>query len=279
MEEQIVAIQNQGLDATIEYLKENLPEYENAWSISKNNIQSEWEFLYGVVDGTITEIQSRIPDFTDLLTQLREAANLVSQINMGSSNGGTQTTINNPSPPPPPPPPVVNASQTTKTEWGLWRNLSSTQEIRDLYQITYDAKGNEINRQVVDTETRRKTQTNSGSSGSKYVPVMQAYASGGLASFTGPAWLDGTPSKPERILSPVQTELFDKMVSNLESLRAYNTTNNAIVGASSAVNVANVAITVGNLETDQQFMDAGMAFAKELKAAIKERGLNINKKR
>jgi len=34
------------------------------------------------------------------------------------------------------------------------------------------------------------------------------YASGGLANFTGPAWLDGTPSKPELVLNAADTQNF-----------------------------------------------------------------------
>ena len=34
------------------------------------------------------------------------------------------------------------------------------------------------------------------------------YATGGLASYTGPAWLDGTPSKPELVLNPTDTKNF-----------------------------------------------------------------------
>lgn len=34
------------------------------------------------------------------------------------------------------------------------------------------------------------------------------YAKGGLANYTGPAWLDGTPSKPELVLNPTDTKNF-----------------------------------------------------------------------
>ena len=38
--------------------------------------------------------------------------------------------------------------------------------------------------------------------------TLAGYASGGLADFTGPAWLDGTRSKPEMVLSPTDTQNF-----------------------------------------------------------------------
>jgi hypothetical protein len=47
-------------------------------------------------------------------------------------------------------------------------------------------------------------------------PNFKKYKTGGLANFTGPAWLDGTPSKPEYILNAAQTERFFSLVDVLE---------------------------------------------------------------
>ena len=43
----------------------------------------------------------------------------------------------------------------------------------------------------------------------------KAYATGGLNTYTGPAWLDGTPSKPEYVLNSEQTEAFLALVQQL----------------------------------------------------------------
>jgi hypothetical protein len=45
------------------------------------------------------------------------------------------------------------------------------------------------------------------------------YASGGLADFTGPAWLDGTKTRPEYVLNADQTKAFFTLVDILGSLR------------------------------------------------------------
>lgn len=47
----------------------------------------------------------------------------------------------------------------------------------------------------------------------------KAYETGGIADFTGPAWLDGTPTKPEYILNAQQTERFFSLVDVLEGLK------------------------------------------------------------
>ena len=58
---------------------------------------------------------------------------------------------------------------------------------------------------------------------------LRQYKTGGLADFTGPAWLDGTKSKPEYILNADQTKAFFTLVDVLSGLgarKADSTENN-----------------------------------------------------
>ena len=48
---------------------------------------------------------------------------------------------------------------------------------------------------------------------------LHEYKTGGLADFTGPAWLDGTRSRPEYILNADQTKAFFNLIDVLGSLR------------------------------------------------------------
>ena len=72
-----------------------------------------------------------------------------------------------------------------------------------------------------------------------------AYKTGGLADFTGPAWLDGTPSKPEYILNPTQTERFFSLVDVLESFDK-NSKESKPIGD----NYFDISINVEKLEND-----------------------------
>jgi hypothetical protein len=45
---------------------------------------------------------------------------------------------------------------------------------------------------------------------------LNTYETGGLADFTGPAWLDGTKSRPEYVLNAAQTERFFSLIDVLE---------------------------------------------------------------
>lgn len=47
---------------------------------------------------------------------------------------------------------------------------------------------------------------------------VKAYKTGGLADYTGPAWLDGTPSKPEIVLNAQDTKNFIELKNVLASL-------------------------------------------------------------
>ena len=59
-------------------------------------------------------------------------------------------------------------------------------------------------------------------------PVQKFYASGGLVNYTGPAWVDGTPNKPEAFLSAEDTERIGnaaKLLSNIPMLSPTANTN------------------------------------------------------
>ena len=47
---------------------------------------------------------------------------------------------------------------------------------------------------------------------------VAAYKRGGLNTQTGLAWLDGTKTSPERVLSATQTKLFESLVASLEEM-------------------------------------------------------------
>ena len=57
---------------------------------------------------------------------------------------------------------------------------------------------------------------------------FKKYATGGLNTSTGMAWLDGTPSKPEYVLNALQTEAFLKLANVLPNIfnNDIGTTNN-----------------------------------------------------
>ena len=72
-----------------------------------------------------------------------------------------------------------------------------------------------------------------------------AFKTGGLADFTGPAWLDGTPSKPEYVLNAVQTERFFSLIDVLESF-----SKNSNGGSTSGDTTIDIDINVEKISDD-----------------------------
>ena len=78
---------------------------------------------------------------------------------------------------------------------------------------------------------------------------VSAYATGGVADYTGLAWLDGTPANPERVLSPEQTKSFDSLVGIMDDLRSSGVSMEAISNMakwSTLVNVPSIFSYVGS---------------------------------
>ena len=74
---------------------------------------------------------------------------------------------------------------------------------------------------------------------------VKAYAKGGLADFTGPAWLDGTKSKPELVLNARDTENFIQLKNILSNLLRGDTSS-----GNSGDNYFEIHIDVDSLNND-----------------------------
>jgi hypothetical protein len=74
---------------------------------------------------------------------------------------------------------------------------------------------------------------------------LLGFRTGGLADFTGPAWLDGTPSKPEYILNATQTERFFSLIDILEG---FDTNDDG--KKTTGDNYFDIEINVDKLESD-----------------------------
>ena len=92
--------------------------------------------------------------------------------------------------------------------------------------------------------------------------VDKAFATGGLADFTGPAWLDGTKAKPEYVLNAAQTERFFTLVDVLDSLRGFGGEKTI---QNSGDNIVDIDI---NIETVKEEADVDMLAEKVQRAIV-----------
>lgn len=130
--------------------------------------------------------------------------------------------------------------------------------------------------------------------------IKGKYATGGLANYTGLAWLDGTPSKPERVLNARQTESFDRLVNVIDSLRASGVSLESLrnsmldtrihlpnlspsidpstIGGNIA-NIGDVNITIeeAELNDDRDYDEIAQIVGEKFAKEISKQGINIAK--
>ena len=101
---------------------------------------------------------------------------------------------------------------------------------------------------------------------------LRGYATGGLNTKTGPAWLDGTPSEPEYVLNARQTEAFLKLADVLPSMfnNAPATTNN--IGGTMYLNFD---INVDNISNDYDVDQLVERVKDDIYSAASYRNANI----
>lgn len=85
-----------------------------------------------------------------------------------------------------------------------------------------------------------------------------AFATGGIADFTGPAWLDGSPAAPERVLSPYQTKLFETLVTSLQKVTTVTAPSLPVISSperdlNSSYSFGDIVVNVEKLDSDSDY--------------------------
>lgn len=102
--------------------------------------------------------------------------------------------------------------------------------------------------------------------------LKRAYKTGGLAYETGPAWLDGTMAKPERVLSAYQTQLFEDLLATLHTIKTLSVSGITSMKSpemqnayGSGLTIEQVSITVEKLNDDADYEEMAMKVGDVLK--------------
>lgn len=102
--------------------------------------------------------------------------------------------------------------------------------------------------------------------------ALDRYKQGGFADFTGPAWLDGTPQKPEAVLNALQTEHFVKFTNALDHMYGQ-------MGGPSTANsimIDTISFKVDSMSSPEDGEAAFDAFVNKFKEIGSQRGMKIN---
>lgn len=99
------------------------------------------------------------------------------------------------------------------------------------------------------------------------------YASGGMVDYTGPAWVDGTKSRPEAFLNANQTSLIGSFAKSLERLSG-TTSGPAFQG----IGDCTIDITIGSIGKDYDIDQAIAKVKDEIVRSTEYRNVNILKR-
>jgi hypothetical protein len=100
------------------------------------------------------------------------------------------------------------------------------------------------------------------------VPQIPQFLKGGMANFTGPAWLDGTKSAPEAVLNASQTKAFLKLADNLDRFEGGFGGNNIVI--------ENISFQVESMSSPEDGERAFDAFVNRFKEIGNQTGLSFN---
>lgn len=108
---------------------------------------------------------------------------------------------------------------------------------------------------------------------------VKKYKEGGLATATGLAWVDGTSTRPERILSPYQTELFENLLKTLHAIRTFQAPVSMVQprlpeNQPQALHIDTINVQVERMESDQDYEEMAERVGEQIMERV-ARGMTV----
>ena len=244
--EQIIA---QGDDYIIEFLKENSADYREAGKLQAEAYVDEWQKK---LDDLKKAHEKVVADIAASYQTIEKADTSSSSSKKSGGGGGGNNNDN---------------------KHGYSFTYNGQQYAKDGYKTEAAARGDALT--LIENLAKKERDANdksntAGSTVHEYMNskineryraaknMLVSYGRGGLADFTGPAWLDGTPQNPERVLNPYQTQLFETMVKALEQMSRVTIPgmpnySDLTGGGGNPISIGDIVVNVDNLDTDDDY--------------------------
>ena len=165
---------------------------------------------------------------------------------------------------------ATHNSSMPKTGWPSYLNATSKHGY--YYKITENGINVDIGKEAYATRDQAAAAAQKKlKSGQKY--QTKYFLHGGIADFTGPAWLDGTPEEPERILSADQTRDFETLVAIMDDFRNSGVSMDVLRSMakwSTSVNIPTSLSHIGNAAYQGNSANIGDIFVNITEAQISD---------
>lgn len=262
--EEIIA---KGEDGIISFLKEHTEEYQKAGKEQAEKYVDEWLKKLEDLRLAHKKVTGSIEDFDPLAGSASSGGGSSSGTSSGGGGGGGGGGSGSGSGYSYAAAPAVEQKTKYRYEWkdrdGEWHKAAEA----NTEELALERAQNlaSANWKYVESEARKKASLRGIENASPlYVRVMDGYPKkyslGGMNTTTGLAWLDGTPQRPERILSPIQTELFEDLVKTLQQIRTVRLSAPSITPMSQSANVLpnidSIVVNVATLSKDADYEEA-----------------------
>jgi len=207
--DEVENIISQGDEAIITFLKENSADYKEAGKLQAEAYVDEWLEQLENLRNALKQVSDDAAEYQYTSTVSDES---------GSSSSGSSSS---------------NKTTTTTTRQFVASGTGYAEASRaTATSVTYD--GNTYIKDPQSVYWYKSSDAQRIDGGRTYywptgsIRYVKKYAEGGVAYNTGLAWLDGTKTRPERILSPYQTELFEDLLKTLHTIRTFQAPASAV---------------------------------------------------
>ncbi|MBP3647548.1 MAG: hypothetical protein J6K55_14115 [Clostridia bacterium] len=260
--DEVESIIEQGDEAIIEFLKQNSADYKEAGKLQAEAYVDEWKKKLEELKKAHESVSSSINNTKYASTSSGKSSSS-SGSSSKSSGSGTKTTATK----------QFVASGTGYAE----ASKSSAQS------VTYDGAAyvkdpnssywyKRSDAKLIDGGRTLYWKTGT----TKYV---KKYLEGGLATGTGLAWVDGTTQRPERILSPYQTELFEDLIRSLHEIRTLKAPTSVVTphlpeAQTPSYHIDSITVQVQKLESEQDYEEMAERVSEHIMEKV-TRGMSV----
>lgn len=206
---EVESIMSQGADNILGFLQSYSDEYNNVSKIQQEDYLTTWKFT---IDAALTYAQDMQKQFDEVIYKAQEAAKYGNTSATGGLTSNNNSSISSSG--------GGSSGSSSKSSTSKKTSSSSSKTNKNdgvahgwYYHIS---KSGETISKVGPYSTRKEAQSRGSATqkkmGAGYKYYTKYYLNGGLADYTGYAWVDGTKTKPESFLDAEDTQLLAKFM-------------------------------------------------------------------
>lgn len=244
--EEVETVIQGGSDNIIAFLKEHSADYKEAGKLQAEAFADEWKKQLDDLEAAYKKVTGDIDSYKYTETKTSSS---------GSSSGSTKTSS------------TQSEGKYHKYEYknadGKWVLATHKDTIKQsaLDAAKEEAIENWIANGIMKGVATRRLRSSTVEDPGEYIRYVGKFKKGGMTYDTGLAWLDGTKTDPERILSPYQTKLFEDLISTLHMIRTVNIKPSALNipklnEQAQGFNIEKIDVHVEKLENEQDYAAA-----------------------